>query len=1036
MAVDRGGLRYTIEVRDQFSRQLNSFRQQVRAIKKELGDLRGAQAQLNAVRNQSSAAQSGADRAQLDRLRQIQAGIKQQQQVENLRAQIFRAQRNEAQQSAREEIELFRRRKAEEAQAAKQRASALRKEQTAQARANREVREGARSFETLTRSVRNTEGAVNRVSFTFRRLFGILAAFQAARAGLDLFRGAVSQGIEFNRTIEDSTISLAALFTAAGRVSEEIGGPALQGAEAFAAATSEARRQVDLLRQDALGTTATFQELLKAFQAGVGPGLEAGLGLDEIREVTVRVSQAAQALLVPQNQLIEEIRSLLRGTIQARTTIVASVLGIDNEDIRRAKEAGNLFEFLRERLGPFAEAAEATRGSFSGLIARIRDATSIVSGEAATGLFQSLKNALLDLFDALTDIDEVTGTLKANEDAVRTLTPLFDGLAEAVRAVSSAASSISLDALQGAAGAVGNIIRLLAVFGAAAVQGLVEGVNDLARLFGALSDEADGLELSTLAEMLRLVLRVGTILVGVNLALGTTRSIMLALAGPVFAVARGFNFIAASVVSLIGTTKGLAIAITSGLLLGLIAAGVVLKSIIDDFAGFNVRISTFFRIISEGFINLITVVGASLEVAFVTIFAGASQLLAEFISFALNKTSEFLTVLAKGANIFGPEVSQPIEDAAGALAIASSRFDDAARNAGSAIAAAQNDLTNASVKFFEDINAAITDDQDGVAASASELANGFLDTLTTTISGGLDTFFGDLGGDLGIDLEGAEEEGKKLGGAIVRGANNTDEEVELTALEKYFTGIVENFENGLALIRPLVQQLSSFISDAIVDAFDPTNDTDLLERFARFLQSIAKLIIQQLVQIAIARAVLGLSSVPVVGEGGDAATPAISRAEGGEIPGGHRAPRLARPKGIDPRDTTPVWAQPGEFMLRLAAVKRYGRDAIQALNDGLVDPAALQSLLGKRSRRHLAGMASRGPRGYAEGGIIRQATSASASTASRAAAAPAGPTPAVIVANDQTMDKLLAGGGQAFRRYLSDNASEIDGILRRGRTGG
>jgi hypothetical protein len=1037
MAVDRGGLRYTIRVEDKFSAGLKKFRSEIAGIRRELNSLRTAQGQLNATRRQASAGAGSANREQLEQLRRVQAATRQQAANEQLRANINRTQRREASRAAREDIALFRRRKSEEAQAAKARSNALRRQQAEQLRANRATRGGAQALDKVTRSARRAEGGINRVAFTFRRMVGIFAAFQAARAGADLFRQGIAQGIQFNQTIEDSQISLAALFTAAGRVSTEQG-KMLQGAEAFAAAQAEARRQTGLLRNDALGTTATFQELLRAFQAGVGPGLEAGLKLDEIREVTVRVSQAAAALTVPQNQLIEEIRSLLRGTIQARTTIVASVLGISNEDIKKAKETGNLFNFLRKRLGPFAEAAEATRGSFTGLVARIRDASAAVTGEAAVTLFNTIKNSLLDLFNTLVSFDEETGQLIANADAVAAIQPIYDALAQTILDLRRAAEGINLSTITVALTAIGEAIRILVNLGAGVIQGVVDGVADLAGLFGLLSDNADGIKLETLVEMLRTVTRIGTVLLGMNLTFGLLKAVISGLIGPVLAVGRGVFAISTSMAALAGTTKGLAIAMTSGVLLALIGVGVALKTIIDDFAGFNVKLSTFFRIIADGFVNLVTVVGAVVNLIFQTITDGAVDVIASFISNVSTRLANFLQETAQAISGALPATAEQLDQASLKFREIAGDFARAGRLAAAEVKEAEEDLARASLKFFEDLNAAINDDADGLAPTAAEAANSFLAGFTDTVKEGLNALFPDLLG--GEDaLTDAKEAGKQQGKAIVEGRNEAEEEA--SPLEKYLQGIVTNFENGLALLRPMISAFSSFVSDAIVSAFDPTDDTTLLERFARFLQQIAKLIINQLVQIAIAKAILGFGFG--AGGGGGGGTTLVpgsfsvgGLAEGGDVPD-KAAPRMARPKGLDPRDTTPIWAQPGEFMVKKSIVDQPAvREFLHALNSGLIGSSALKDIIGGRSsRRHISGLSRRGPQGYAEGGII-SGTLDAAGASSRSATQNSQPTPAFLVSNDQTMEKLMAGGGQAFRRYLEDNASEIDGILRKGRTGG
>ena len=1033
MAVDRGGLRYTIEVRDQFTRQLKRFRSAIAATKKELAGLRGAQAQVNDTKTAGNSRAAAGDREQLQRIRQISAALKQKQANEALSARILNTQRTAASRAARQDIELFRRRKTEEAKATNARVNALRKQQAQQAKANKVVEKGAGSFNRLTASARRSEGAINRVSFTFRRLIGIFAAFQAARVGASLFRGGIAQGITFNQTIEDSTISMAALFVAAGKVTNEQG-KQLKGAEAFTAAMGESRRQTNLLRKDALGTVATFQELLRAFQAGTGPGLEAGLKLDEIREVTVRVSQAAAALLVPQNQLIEEIRSLLRGTIQERTTIVASVLNIRNPDIEKAKKAGNLFNFLRERLGPFAEAAEATRGSFTGLMARIKDATAAVTGDAASGLFVTLKDSLLELFVSLVTFDEETGAFVANAKAVAAVKPLFDSLSQTILDLRAAASGLSLSNVTTAMGALGAGIQLLAKLGTTVIQGLIAGVSDLSGLFGRLGAAAGGINLTSILELLKIVVRIATVMIGLNLTMGITKAIFVGLIGPVFAVGRGVGVLAARMAALQGTTKGVFLA-SFVLVLAIIGTiGVALKKVIDDFAGFNVKAGTFLRIISEGFFNLVSVIGNSINALFVGLTSGTVQIVNQLGAALLLRISLVIGKLADALEGILPAQQALLEGAQAGLVGAAASMTRVAKASAGSIADAQDRLTESSVKFFEDINKAIDDDE--FAATGGELADGLLVTLTETITAGLDELFPTIFAGA-PSVAPADEEGEKAGKAFVEGFDRGSDKEEKSKPRKFLDGIIENFKSGLTILRGLVNQFSGFVSDAIVDAFDPNSKgKDLQQKFAKFLQGIVKLIISELVKLAIAKALLGAFGSSTSGVGTQLGQAAGGLAEGGPVPDGHGVAKMARPKGLDPRDTTPIFAQPGEFMMKLAAVKNYGGDVMDAINRGLIDPSALRGLIsGKRSTRHISGISSRGPAGYAEGGIIQSTIDSTAGASSAGTGSDSSKVQPVMAVNDQTMETLLNGGSQAFRRYLQDNAQEFDGILRAGRTG-
>jgi len=265
----------------------------------------------------------------------------------------------------------------------------------------------------------------NRISFTFRRLFGILAAFAAARVAIQGFKDLVRSSLDFNRRLEQANLGVASLLLAVGDLRGEMG-ETVDISERFILAQAEARKQVQLLRKDALTTTATFEELLETFQVGLAPGVQAGLDVNEIRRFTLRISQAAAAIGLSQNQLAEEIRSILAGTIQARTTRIAVSLGITNADIRRMKEAGRLGEFLTEKFSAFEEASAKTAKSFSGLVARVRDAFRGVLGAAGKGLFDELKGELETVFGAFTEVkgDFIT----PNEKAVKSFKFIFDGL--------------------------------------------------------------------------------------------------------------------------------------------------------------------------------------------------------------------------------------------------------------------------------------------------------------------------------------------------------------------------------------------------------------------------------------------------------------------------------------------------------------------------------------------------------------------------------------------------------------------------------
>jgi hypothetical protein len=441
----------------------------------------------------------------------------------------------------------------------------------------------------------------NRAAFIFRRLFGVLAAFTAARFAITGFFAGVREAIEFNKNIQQAQLGIASLFLAVGQVRNEMG-EVVSGAEGLAVAMKESKRQTELLRKDALSTAATFDELLQTFQIGLAPGLAAGLNPDEIRNLAIRISQAASAIGLPMNQLSEEIRSILAGTIQQRTTRIAAALGIRNEDIRNAKRAGQLFKFLSDKFDAFGVAGQKAMDQFFGIVTRVQDALKQLLGAAGLGFFEQLQTLLRETFELLTDSDSFV--IQPDPQAIAILEKIFDGFEGAVRNVRDLTKALSGEDLTAVASAIGTIIEV----GSALLLGFVQGIIEA---FGIIKQLAD--------PILNVFKAVGASIPGEEI-----REVVAALTQVITLM-----FLWKTIATAIGVIQRKNL-LSSGNLLGfLLTAAILLDKFLAKLVGVeNLNFKDAFSILKLSFLNVVDELIARTTL----LFAKALDLVINFIS--------------------------------------------------------------------------------------------------------------------------------------------------------------------------------------------------------------------------------------------------------------------------------------------------------------------------------------------------------------------------------------------------------------------
>lgn len=246
-------------------------------------------------------------------------------------------------------------------------------------------------------------------------------------------KDATSASLEYLKTIETAQLGIASSYTAQGHYIDETTGKVLQGSEALKAAQQDSKNMMGELQVANLQTIATLDQLVKAYQETLPVAMAKGFDQKQVKDFTVAMVQAAGAIGLPMDQLGEETRSILTGTINPRTSRIATVLGLRNEDISQYKDnAQALFDFLMTKLDAYKTAGEAAQHTWAGLMSNTEDLLKKMGGDALEPLFEAVKYELEGVTKSVMTIDEKTGQVKWNEDFVNTIQTIRSGVVDVI----------------------------------------------------------------------------------------------------------------------------------------------------------------------------------------------------------------------------------------------------------------------------------------------------------------------------------------------------------------------------------------------------------------------------------------------------------------------------------------------------------------------------------------------------------------------------------------------------------------------------
>ena len=279
--------------------------------------------------------------------------------------------------------------------------------------------------------LRRIEGEANSTNKAVGNLAGSLKSFTAIGAQIaagafgftalsDSISKLVSAGLQFNKAMETNAIGMAGILTSM----TTINGKNMEWNDALKASQSIIKG----LNKDALETAATSEELVDTFRALLGPGLGAGMKIEEIQKLTTTGVNAVKSLGLNGPQLIQELRDLVQGGIRPASSTLATALGLTDADITVAKNSSDgLYKFLMERLQGFERAAKETPKTIAGMQDQLKEGLSRAMSVAVEPVQQKYKELMQQASGVLFNSD-----LSINEDLTKKLQTAGEHIANMV----------------------------------------------------------------------------------------------------------------------------------------------------------------------------------------------------------------------------------------------------------------------------------------------------------------------------------------------------------------------------------------------------------------------------------------------------------------------------------------------------------------------------------------------------------------------------------------------------------------------------
>lgn len=226
----------------------------------------------------------------------------------------------------------------------------------------------ASTFKRAAHDARSLGDAIRGTNRMASNMVGQMVALGAATFGLhavtQTFKGMISSGVKFTSELEKTKIGLQAVIMGVEEVPWEEAGK--RGAAAF-----------QKVREMAILSPATSEEMFNIFQGIIGPIESAGFSMNKVLDITNDTVLAASALNVDYQQASRDISMMARGTAGMEVKLFSMLrsTGAIKEDAKEwnAMLPKDRVEKLSAALKKFAGSGKAFGSSWAGVTSTFKD---------------------------------------------------------------------------------------------------------------------------------------------------------------------------------------------------------------------------------------------------------------------------------------------------------------------------------------------------------------------------------------------------------------------------------------------------------------------------------------------------------------------------------------------------------------------------------------------------------------------------------------------------------------------------------------